>query len=112
MFNLDPLRPLLKSVMRFAELAGVQRLLDPQDHPGGLSSSGAWEVPRGTRVEGSCTQFPGAGGAMLRILLLALCGLLTHTRADPGALLRLGMDIMNRGELAGPGVGPGAGGTW
>uniref|UniRef100_A0A452VIJ3 BPI fold containing family B member 6 n=1 Tax=Ursus maritimus TaxID=29073 RepID=A0A452VIJ3_URSMA len=33
---------------------------------------------------------------MLRILLLALCGLLTHTRADPGALLRLGMDIMNR----------------
>ncbi|XP_025788237.1 BPI fold-containing family B member 6 [Puma concolor] len=33
---------------------------------------------------------------MLRILFLALCGLLTHTRADPGALLRLGLDIMNR----------------
>nr|XP_019571437.1 PREDICTED: BPI fold-containing family B member 6 [Rhinolophus sinicus] len=32
---------------------------------------------------------------MLWILCLALCGLLTHTRADPGALLRLGMDIMN-----------------
>lgn len=39
---------------------------------------------------------------MLRILCLALCGLLTPARADPGALLRLGMDIMNRGELAGP----------
>ncbi|XP_007932753.1 BPI fold-containing family B member 6 [Orycteropus afer afer] len=33
---------------------------------------------------------------MLRILFLALCGLLTGTRADPGALLRLGMDLMNR----------------
>ncbi|XP_045836039.1 BPI fold-containing family B member 6 [Meles meles] len=33
---------------------------------------------------------------MLRILFLALCGPLTHTRADPGARLRLGMDIMNR----------------
>ncbi|XP_077807579.1 BPI fold-containing family B member 6 isoform X2 [Macaca mulatta] len=33
---------------------------------------------------------------MLRILCLALCSLLTHARADPGALLRLGMDIMNR----------------
>lgn len=33
---------------------------------------------------------------MLRILCLALCGLLTPARADPGALLRLGMDIMNR----------------
>ncbi|XP_077730207.1 BPI fold-containing family B member 6 [Canis aureus] len=32
---------------------------------------------------------------MLWILFLALCGLLTHTRADPGALLRLGMDVMN-----------------
>ncbi|EHB11317.1 Bactericidal/permeability-increasing protein-like 3 [Heterocephalus glaber] len=32
---------------------------------------------------------------MLRILCLALCGLLTGMRADPGALLRLGMDIMN-----------------
>ncbi|XP_036999188.2 BPI fold-containing family B member 6 [Artibeus jamaicensis] len=32
---------------------------------------------------------------MLRVLCLALCGLLTHTRAEPGALLRLGMDIMN-----------------
>ncbi|KAM5218496.1 BPI fold-containing family B member 6 isoform 1-T1 [Hipposideros larvatus] len=32
---------------------------------------------------------------MLWILCLALCGLLTRTRADPGALLRLGMDIMN-----------------
>ncbi|KFO31475.1 Bactericidal/permeability-increasing protein-like 3 [Fukomys damarensis] len=32
---------------------------------------------------------------MLRILCLALCGLLTGARADPGALLRLGMDIMN-----------------
>lgn len=42
---------------------------------------------------------------MLRILFLALCGLLTHTRADPGALLRLGLDIMNRGKLAG--LGPG-----
>ncbi|KAF0878409.1 BPIB3 protein, partial [Crocuta crocuta] len=33
---------------------------------------------------------------MLQILFLALCGLLTPMRADPGALLRLGMDIMNR----------------
>ncbi|XP_059263941.1 BPI fold-containing family B member 6 [Mustela nigripes] len=33
---------------------------------------------------------------MMQILFLALCGLLTHTRADPGARLRLGMDIMNR----------------
>ncbi|KAL4680875.1 hypothetical protein H8959_022816 [Pygathrix nigripes] len=33
---------------------------------------------------------------MLQILCLALCSLLTCTRADPGALLRLGMDIMNR----------------
>ncbi|XP_073092824.1 BPI fold-containing family B member 6 isoform X2 [Manis javanica] len=32
---------------------------------------------------------------MLRILFLTLCGLLTRTRADPGALLRLGTDIMN-----------------
>ncbi|XP_007522747.1 BPI fold-containing family B member 6 [Erinaceus europaeus] len=32
---------------------------------------------------------------MLRILCLALCGLLTGSRADPGAQLRLGMDIMN-----------------
>ncbi|XP_003411550.2 BPI fold-containing family B member 6 [Loxodonta africana] len=32
---------------------------------------------------------------MLPILCLALCGLLTGTRADPGALLRLGMDVMN-----------------
>uniref|UniRef100_A0A8C9NXI4 BPI fold containing family B member 6 n=1 Tax=Spermophilus dauricus TaxID=99837 RepID=A0A8C9NXI4_SPEDA len=32
---------------------------------------------------------------MLRILCLALCGLLPGPRADPGALLRLGMDILN-----------------
>ncbi|XP_059563555.1 BPI fold-containing family B member 6 [Myotis daubentonii] len=32
---------------------------------------------------------------MLQILCLALCGLLTRTRAEPGALLRLGMDILN-----------------
>ncbi|XP_005384911.1 PREDICTED: BPI fold-containing family B member 6 [Chinchilla lanigera] len=32
---------------------------------------------------------------MLRILCLALFGLLPDVRADPGALLRLGMDIMN-----------------
>ncbi|XP_008575179.1 PREDICTED: BPI fold-containing family B member 6 [Galeopterus variegatus] len=32
---------------------------------------------------------------MMWILCLALCGLLTGTRADPGAVLRLGMDIMN-----------------
>ncbi|KAM5178658.1 BPI fold-containing family B member 6 [Callospermophilus lateralis] len=32
---------------------------------------------------------------MLQILCLALCGLLPGTRADPGALLRLGMDILN-----------------
>ncbi|XP_024414924.2 BPI fold-containing family B member 6 [Desmodus rotundus] len=32
---------------------------------------------------------------MLWVLCLALCGLLTHARAEPGALLRLGMDIMN-----------------
>ncbi|XP_054429863.1 BPI fold-containing family B member 6 [Pteronotus mesoamericanus] len=32
---------------------------------------------------------------MLRILCLALCGLLSHARAEPGVLLRLGMDIMN-----------------
>uniref|UniRef100_H0XDS6 BPI fold containing family B member 6 n=2 Tax=Otolemur garnettii TaxID=30611 RepID=H0XDS6_OTOGA len=37
---------------------------------------------------------------MLRILCLALCGLLTGTRADPGALLRLGMDIMNQVQNA------------
>lgn len=49
---------------------------------------------------------------MLWILFLALCGLLTHTRADPGALLRLGMDVMNHGELVGPGVGLGAGSMW
>lgn len=35
---------------------------------------------------------------MLWILCLVLCGLLAGTRADPGALLRLGMDIMNHGE--------------
>lgn len=54
----------------------------------------------------SCTQFRpyGTGGAMLWILRLVLCSLLTPTRADPGALLRLGMDILNRGELA-QGVG-------
>uniref|UniRef100_A0A8C3W936 BPI fold containing family B member 6 n=1 Tax=Catagonus wagneri TaxID=51154 RepID=A0A8C3W936_9CETA len=50
---------------------------------------------------------------MLRILCLALCGLLTPARADPGALLRLGMDVMNRGELVGlrgaGGWGPGQG---
>lgn len=45
---------------------------------------------------------------MLRVLCLALCGLLTHAHAEPGALLRLGMDVMNRGEL----VGPGLGGRW
>lgn len=58
----------------------------------------------------SCTQFRpyGTGGAMLWILCLALCSLLTPTRADPGALLRLGMDILNRGELA-LGVGRGCG---
>ncbi|KAK2491129.1 hypothetical protein MC885_001849 [Smutsia gigantea] len=45
-----------------------------------------------------CTPFRprGPGGTMLRILFLTLCGLLTHARADPGALLRLGTDIMNR----------------
>ncbi|KAK1337391.1 hypothetical protein QTO34_002017 [Cnephaeus nilssonii] len=32
---------------------------------------------------------------MLQILCLVLCGLLTRTRAEPGALLRLGMDILN-----------------
>ncbi|CAK6447586.1 unnamed protein product [Pipistrellus nathusii] len=32
---------------------------------------------------------------MLQILCLALCGLLTRTRAESGALLRLGMDILN-----------------
>uniref|UniRef100_A0A2K6AKU0 BPI fold containing family B member 6 n=1 Tax=Mandrillus leucophaeus TaxID=9568 RepID=A0A2K6AKU0_MANLE len=37
---------------------------------------------------------------MLRILCLALCSLLTHARADPGALLRLGMDIMNKVQSA------------
>lgn len=42
---------------------------------------------------------------MLRILFLTLCGLLTRTRADPGALLRLGTDIMNHGELMGLGAG-------
>ncbi|XP_061293254.1 BPI fold-containing family B member 6 isoform X3 [Bos javanicus] len=46
----------------------------------------------------SCTQFRpyGTGGAMLWILCLALCSLLTPTRADTGALLRLGMDVLNR----------------
>ncbi|XP_008833058.1 BPI fold-containing family B member 6 [Nannospalax galili] len=33
---------------------------------------------------------------MLWILCLVFCGLLAGTRADPGALLRLGMDIMNQ----------------
>ncbi|XP_055281423.1 BPI fold-containing family B member 6 [Moschus berezovskii] len=33
---------------------------------------------------------------MLWILCLALCSLLTLTRADPGALLQLGMDVLNR----------------
>ncbi|XP_016792769.2 BPI fold-containing family B member 6 [Pan troglodytes] len=37
---------------------------------------------------------------MLRILCLALCSLLTGMRADPGALLRLGMDIMNQVQSA------------
>ncbi|KAL2763834.1 BPI fold-containing family B member 6 precursor [Daubentonia madagascariensis] len=37
---------------------------------------------------------------MLRILCLALCSLLTGTRANPGALLRLGMDIMNQVQSA------------
>ncbi|XP_006144061.1 BPI fold-containing family B member 6 isoform X2 [Tupaia chinensis] len=37
---------------------------------------------------------------MLRVLCLALCSLLTSTRADPGALLRLGMDIMNQVQSA------------
>lgn len=47
---------------------------------------------------------------MLRILCLALCGLLTGARADPGALLRLGMDILNHGE---PRAGRGArSGLW
>uniref|UniRef100_A0A8C5P2M9 Lipid-binding serum glycoprotein N-terminal domain-containing protein n=1 Tax=Jaculus jaculus TaxID=51337 RepID=A0A8C5P2M9_JACJA len=32
---------------------------------------------------------------MLQILCLVLCGLLTGTCTDPGALLRLGMDIVN-----------------
>ncbi|KAB0382597.1 hypothetical protein FD755_004514 [Muntiacus reevesi] len=36
---------------------------------------------------------------MLWILCLALCSLLTPARADPGALVRLGMDVLNRGEL-------------
>lgn len=40
---------------------------------------------------------------MLWILCLVLCGLLAGTGADPGALLRLGMDIMNHGECVGPG---------
>lgn len=47
---------------------------------------------------------------MLQILCLALCGLLTRTRAEPGALLRLGMDILNHGELVGPGGRLGVGG--
>ncbi|XP_036899758.1 BPI fold-containing family B member 6 isoform X2 [Sturnira hondurensis] len=53
---------------------------------------------QGKRGLEGCTQSRrpcGTGGAMLRVLCLALCGLLTHTRAEPGALLRLGMDIMN-----------------
>uniref|UniRef100_A0A2K5R8Q1 BPI fold containing family B member 6 n=1 Tax=Cebus imitator TaxID=2715852 RepID=A0A2K5R8Q1_CEBIM len=37
---------------------------------------------------------------MLRILGLALCSLLTCTQAEPGALLRLGMDIMNQVQSA------------
>lgn len=87
-------------------LAGFQRLLGPGDHPGGLVCSGAWEVSGGNGLLG-CTQFRpgGTGGAMLWVLCLALCGLLTRARAEPGALLRLGMDIMNHGELVGPGLG-------
>uniref|UniRef100_A0A8C5UQG1 BPI fold containing family B member 6 n=1 Tax=Microcebus murinus TaxID=30608 RepID=A0A8C5UQG1_MICMU len=37
---------------------------------------------------------------MLRILCLALCSLLSGARADPGALLRLGMDVMNQVQSA------------
>ncbi|XP_004687027.1 PREDICTED: BPI fold-containing family B member 6 [Condylura cristata] len=37
---------------------------------------------------------------MLGILGLALCGLWTGTRADSGALLRLGMDVMNQVQNA------------
>lgn len=82
--------------MSFSELAGVQRLLDFQDHPGG--SQGLL----------GCTQFRpyGTGGAMLWILCLALCSLLTPARADPGVLVRLGMDVLSRGELVlGAGMG-------
>ncbi|XP_062058319.1 BPI fold-containing family B member 6 [Lepus europaeus] len=37
---------------------------------------------------------------MLRILCVALCSLLTGTRAEPGALLRLGVDILNQVQSA------------
>ncbi|KAJ8794301.1 hypothetical protein J1605_003258 [Eschrichtius robustus] len=54
--------------------------------------------PQGNQGLLGCTQFRprGTGGAGLRILCLVLCGPLTPARGDPGALLRLGMDVLNR----------------
>ncbi|MEJ1278929.1 BPI fold containing family B member 6 [Cricetulus griseus] len=49
-----------------------------------------WSVHSLKWLHALCT-----GAGMLWILCLVLCGLLAGTGADPGALLRLGMDIMN-----------------
>ncbi|XP_007193445.2 BPI fold-containing family B member 6 [Balaenoptera acutorostrata] len=54
--------------------------------------------PQGNQGLLGCTQFRprDTGGAGLRILCLVLCGPLTPARGDPGALLQLGMDVLNR----------------
>lgn len=52
-----------------------------------------------------------AGEAMRQVLWVALCSLLAGVQAEPGVLLRLGMDVMNHGESVDPGVGL-EGGVW
>lgn len=78
----------------------------------GAQSAGSVGGPQGKQGLVACTQLRprGTGGAMLWILCLGFCGLLPRTQADPGALLRLGMDVMNHGELVGWVGGPGVGG--
>ena len=73
--------------------------------------------PQGNQGLLGCTQFRprDTGGAGLRILCLVLCGPLTPARGDPGALLQLGMDVLNRGELVlvvGRGWERGTGEVW
>ncbi|XP_058143386.1 BPI fold-containing family B member 6 [Dasypus novemcinctus] len=83
--------------MMSAELAEVKGLMDSARTQRAASALGVGS-PGGTRAWWAAPSSgpTGAGGAMLWILCLALCGLLAGTRADPGALLRLGMDAMNR----------------